>query len=208
MGHGLGMALSVLAASLGWISYAQVAVLLAADLAVTYWFTRRRTLEARGVVQKDGLRYSSSVNGRTVREVVPVKGQPLSEDDRRFIATTGDWFIAFCVVFLIAGGLAFGEGLLTSWWQVALWLALATQLAVAEHLAHRAWRDSGAHLTADPTHQSGRDILAGIGVAFVGFGLGGILGGGRFAAVALTVLGALLDGWRRKDIARSTEMSK
>ena len=201
MGHRLGMALAVLVALLGWISYAQVALLLAVDLGVTYWFTRRRVLEAEGLVQQDGIRYSRQTNGRTVREVVPVKGQPVTEDDRRFIATTGDWFVVFCCVFLVGGGLAFGDGgLLTSWWQVVLWLVLSVQLAVSEHLGHRAWRDSGAHLVADPTHQSGRDILAAIGVAFLGFGLGGMFGGGRFAAAALTLCGALLDAWRRKEV--------
>lgn len=203
MGRKVSMAVAVLAALLGWISYGHVALLLASDLLVSYWFTRRRIVAAEGPVTQAGLHYSrtGSFWGRSIdRELHPVQGEPLAIDDRRFVASTHDIFVGAGCVALAVGALAWDtDGLLSSPLQVVVWLTLTAQLAVAEQRAHRSWLRDGAHLTADPTRQGLRDVFAAFGLAFVGLAAGGVFTGGRVAAVVLTVAGLVLDRWRRND---------
>lgn len=211
MGHRVGMALSVLAALLGWISYGHVALLLASDVLVSYWFTRRRALAAEGPVTRAGLKYAryGSVAGRSLdRELFPVQGEPLTLHDRKFVAGTTDAFVGVSCLFLVCAALVWdAAGLLASPLQVVVWLTLAGQLAWSEYQTHRDWLADDAHLTADPTRQGDRDVYASFLLAFVTLCLGGMLGAGRVAAAALTLTGALLDAWRRGDLQNPTRLT-
>lgn len=202
----LTFGLTVVAAALGWVSYAHVVVLIWIDLLAAGWFARQRTVAALGPVGRSGLKYASyGVPNREDRELHTVAGQPLTLDDRKFVAEGVTLFhlaAAGMSVFIVL--MSQGDTLLVQGKEVLVWATLAATAVHAERRDHQRWMSEHRYVTADPTVQGDRGVTASVLTMFVVF-FTSCLGPNAFTALLLTVAAFWIDRWHRLPQVRERE---
>ena len=187
----IGGAATMLAAGMGWISFGHLAALLGLEILVALWFSRLRTIHSLGPVHNPHAKtaiYTVKVDGQEVqRTFAPVQGQPLSTEDRLWLARNNSTVLA------AGGGMAILVGVVAdpsffTLTELLILAALTALMAAGEHQRHSAWMRAGRGRTADPTwqmtHESWR-LLVFIGFMFAMFMFFGVP---RLLAYAMAVM--------------------
>lgn len=145
------------AAALGWISYGHLVVLLGLQILTSLWFSRLRIRESYGPVTNPHAKeqsYTVKVDGQTVRRHFrPVQGQPLTTQERHYLANTSVIVLGAGGAIAVLLGVVVDPDFLTP--VQLLSLAVLTGFMVADQVRfHAEWTRLGIGRTADPTVQS------------------------------------------------------
>ncbi|QCX26213.1 hypothetical protein [Nocardioides jishulii] len=192
----IGGLATVASAILGWVSFGHLAALLGVEILASLWFARLRTRESRGPVTNPHAKeqaHTVKVGGQEVERVFrPVQGEPLSTEDRHWLADNNAIVLGGGGAMAIFAGVMADPSFFTGV-QLLVLAALATQMVVAEHRRHTSWVSAGHGATADPTVQMNHEYWRLL--VFVGFmfAMALFFGAPRFLAVAFAVTLLLTD---------------